>query len=152
LNAKAYSYNDIFNIVLGLVIVFAASNVIVDKTLYFADIFSISAFYISLIVISLGTNLPELSLAVRSVLSGKNDVAMGDYIGSAASNTFLFGLFTLMHNGEILTVSNFFITFFFIVTSVICFYLLFLSQNGISRRSGIALLCLYIVFVILELV
>lgn len=151
LNAKSYSYMDILKILLGAGIVFVASSLIVDKTLYFAEILSISAFYISLIVVSLGTNLPELTLAIRSVISGKKELAMGDHIGSAAVNTFLFGLFTILHNGEVLTISNFLVTFIFIATALIVFYFFFRTRNFISRRNGLVLFCIYILFVALEL-
>ena len=151
LNVKAYSYKDILKIIVGIGIVFISSSTIVDKTMYFADTFRISAFYISLIVISLGTNLPELSLAIRSVISGKKEVAMGDYMGSAAANTFLFGLFTLLHNGEVLTVSNFIVTFIFILLGLMLFYFFFRTKNFLSRRNGIILLIMYILFLIFEL-
>ncbi|MBI2613289.1 MAG: sodium:calcium antiporter [Candidatus Levybacteria bacterium] len=150
-NVKAYSYKDILKILLGIGIVFASSSIIVDKTTYFAGIFNISAFYISLFVIALGTNLPELSLAVRSVISRKREIAMGDYMGSAAANTLLFGIFTLLHGGEILTVDNFIITFLFILTALGSFYFFFRTKNYISRTNGLVLLGFYVIFVIIEL-
>lgn len=152
LNIKAYSYMDMLKVILGLVVVFVASNLIVDKTMYFAGIFNISAFYISLIVVALGTDLPELSLAIRSVISGRREIAMGDYIGAAAISTFLFGLFTLMHNGEVLTISNFIVTFTFIAAALGLFYFFFRTKSYITRNNGIFLLGLYVFFVILELV
>ncbi|KXK10425.1 MAG: Inner membrane protein YrbG [Microgenomates bacterium OLB23] len=116
---------DFAKIIMGAVVVFVSSSYIVHITMYFADVFRISAFYIGLLVIAVGTNLPELSVALRAVHSGNKDVAMGDYIGSAAVNTFLFGLFTLSHNGEVITVSNFMVTFIFIAVSSWFFLLLF---------------------------
>lgn len=151
LSAKAYSLKDIFKMLVGIVLVFVSSNIIVDKTVYFTNVFNISAFYISLIVISLGTNLPELSLAIRSVVSGKKEVAMGDYLGSSAVNTILFGVFTLLHNGEVITISNFFVTFIFIATAVVLFYIFFKTKMYISRNNAIALLGIYVLFVIIEL-
>lgn len=151
LNMKAYSYKDVLKILLGLGIVFVASNLIVDKTMYFADYFNISAFYIGLIVIALGTDLPELSLAVRSVISGKKELAMGDCIGAAAVSTFLFGLFTLLHNGEVLTISNFMVTFLFIALALGLFYIFFHTKNYISRNNGIVMLGIYVLFIIFEL-
>lgn len=151
LKIKLYSYIDILKVLIGIGIVFVSSNVIVDKTLFFADYLNVSAFYIGLIVISLGTNLPELSLAIRSVILGKKDVAMGDYMGSAAVNTFLFGLFTLLHNGEVITVTNFVVTFFFISIALVLFYVFSRSKNTISRKEGAILFALYIVFVSVEL-
>lgn len=149
-NFKAYSNLDILKLLSGVGIVFISSNVIVEKTMFFANWFQISAFYISLIAVSLGTNLPELSLAIRSVVNNKKDIAMGDYMGSAAVNTLLFGIFTLLTNGEVLTGKNFFITFVFIATALSLFYVFSRSKNRISRREGYILLAIYIVFAIVE--
>ena len=145
LDMKAYSYRDILKIFLGIGIVFLSSNVIVSKTMYFAGIMHISEFYISLIVVAIGTDLPELSLAIRSVL------AMGDYIGAAAASTFLFGIFTLFNNGEVLTISNFFVTFIFMLTALGLFYMFFRTKNFISRKNGIMLFGIYLLFVFFEL-
>ncbi len=151
LNTKAYSLQDILKMLLGIGLVFLSSNIIVDKTVYFADVFNISTFYIGLIIISLGTNIPELSLAIRSVISGKREVAMGDYLGSSAVNTVLFGLFTLLHNGEVITISNFIITFIFIATALGLFYVFFSTKKFISRNNGFVLLGVYVLFIIFEL-
>ncbi|MBI2611702.1 sodium:calcium antiporter [Candidatus Gottesmanbacteria bacterium] len=150
LNIHSYSYKDILKVLLGVAIVFVSSQFIVDKTLLFADILRISPFYISLIILSLGTNLPELSLAVRSVISGKKDVAFGDYLGSAAANTFLFGLFTVMSVGETFAVQSFFKTFIILLAGLSLFYFFSRSKNDISRKEGIILLSVYIIFVIFE--
>lgn len=150
MNIKAYSYKDFLKVLLGIGILFVASEVIVDKTLYFSEIFNIPAFYISLILLSLGTNLPELSLAIRSIISGKKDVAFGDYMGSAAANTFLFGVFTLLSRKEVLTANNFLTTSAFIVGGLLLFYYLTRFNNILSRRSGMVLLFLYLMFVLIE--
>ncbi len=152
LNVKAYSYKDVLNIIVGIGIVFVSSNLIVSKTLLFAELFNISAFFISLLIIAVGTDLPELSLAIRSVISGKKDIAMGDYVGAAAASTLMFGIFTLLHNGEVLTESNFIITFVFIGISLILFYIFSSSKNFISRREGLIMFSIYIVFLVMEIV
>lgn len=151
LNIKAYSYKNLLKILLGIGIVFVSSSIIVDKTIYFANLFNISAFYISLFVIAIGTDLPEMSLAIRSVISGKREIAMGDYIGAAAASTLLFGIFTLLHNGEVLTINNFIVTFLFIIAALGLFYFFFRTKNYISRSNGLVLLGIYVIFVIVEL-
>jgi cation:H+ antiporter len=152
LNIKAYSYKDLLKIVAGVTIVFISSNVIVDKTIYFAETFHVSAFYIGLLVVALGTDLPEMTLAVRSSMSGKKDIAMGDYMGAAAASTFLFGLFTILHNGEVLTIHNFIVTFAFIVAALVIFYILSTTKNYISRKNGFFMLGAYILFVLCEVI
>lgn len=151
LNSRSYSLMSIFKILLGVALVFISSNVIVEKTLFFASSFRIPPFYLSLLILSVGTNLPELSLAVRAVVTGKKDVAFGDYMGSAAANTFLFGLFTILNAGEVITVNNFFITFSIIAFGLMLFYYFSKSRHDISRDEGFILLCLYFIFVIVEL-
>lgn len=147
---KIFVLADIFKIAGGVFLIVIASDLIVHKTIFFAEFFNISIFYLSLIIVSLGTNLPELSLAVRSVLSGKKDVAMGDYMGSAAANTLLFGVFTIMHNGEVITASNFALTFIFIGMALILFYYFFITKKFVSRTNGVLLIFLYFLFVYLE--
>jgi cation:H+ antiporter len=151
LSLKAYSFIDLVKVAAGIGLVFVSSDYIVHQTLAFSEYFQVPAFYISLIVLSLGTNLPELSLAIRAILSGKKDVAFGDYLGSAAANTLLFGFFTLLNDGEVITVNNFFITFVFIAAGLGLFYLFSKSERNISVKEGAILLSVYIIFVVYEL-
>lgn len=148
---KAYSLIDIFKILGGVALVFIASHIIVDKTIYFAQILRVSPFYISLIGLSFGTNLPELFLAIRAIISGKKEIAFGDYLGSAAANTLLFGVFTLLTQGEILTVNRFIIPFLFITGGLSLFFYFTRTKNDISRKEGVALLGLYGLFLFVEL-
>jgi len=149
-HTHSYSVISVLKIILGIIIVTIASNIIVDKTTYFANVFSIPTFYLSLVLLSIGTNLPELSLAIRSVISGTRDIAFGDYIGSAAANTLLFGIFTLMVNGEVITSNNFMKTLVILTLGLGTFYYFSSHNRSISRGAGIVLLVFYFVFVISE--
>jgi len=148
---KVYSFKDLAKVIFGMGLVFVSSQYIVSQTLAFAQLLNISVFYISLIVLSLGTNLPELSLAIRAVVSGKKDIAFGDYLGSAAANTLLFGIFTIASEGEILTFDNFAITFLFIVSGLGLFYFFSQTKKDISRKEGFVLLIVYLLFIVYEI-
>lgn len=150
LRLKAYSFLDLLKVALGIGLVFISSNYIVHQTVMFSEIFHIPTFYISLIILSLGTNLPELSLAIRGITSGKQDIAFGDYLGSAAANTLLFGFFTLLNDGEVITVNNFVVTFIIIATGLSIFYYFSRTERIISIKEGITLISLYVIFVLYE--
>lgn len=150
LSLKKYSFLDILKILFGIILIFLASQFIVDKTLYFSEQFQIAPFYISLLALSLGTNLPELSIAIRSIISRKKEIAFGNYLGSATANTFLFGFLSILNNGEVLTVNNFIVTFGFIALGIILFYYFSNSRNDISRKEGLLLLAGYVLFCIFE--
>lgn len=151
LDIKAYSYKDVLKILLGIAIVFIASNVIVDKTLYFSDFFDINPFYVSFFVLSLGTNLPEISIAIKSVLAGKKDLAFGDYMGSAAANTLLFGIFTLLTQGGADITTNFISIFLLLTAGLVIFYVFASTKEFISRKEGAILFCIFLAFIIVEL-
>lgn len=149
-DGKTRFLEDIFTIILGAIVVFISSNIIVDKTIFFSSTFGISAFLISLLVLSVGTNLPELSLAIRSVTLGKKEIALGDYLGSAAANTFFFGLLTVVNQKEIVVINHFLQTFIFMVLGLSLFFYFTRSKNDISRKEGLILLFIYFAFVLVE--
>lgn len=150
LSTKVYSPKDFLKLIFGIGLVFVSSTLIVEKTLFFAELINIPAFYISLIVISLGTNLPEISIAIRAVISGKRDIAMGDYMGSAAANTLFFGVFTILSHGEVLTVGNYLTTFMFISTALFLFFVFSATKKYISQLDGLMLLTVYFIFLVME--
>jgi len=151
LQIKAYSFMDLLKVILGIGIIFISSSFIVEQTVTFSKVLHVPILYISLLVLGLGTNLPELSLAVRAILSGKKDIAFGDYLGSAAANTLLFGFFTLVNDGEVLTTNNFLMTFGFIVAGLAFFYYFSQSKKDISIKEGSVLISIYILFVLYQL-
>jgi cation:H+ antiporter len=150
LNVHSYSFVDIMKILFGVFLVFVSSHVIVEKTILFAAQFNISTFYISLLMLAIGTNLPEISLAVKSVAFRKKDIAFGDYIGSAATNTLLFGVFTMLSKGDVLTSTHFTRTFILIVAGLALFYYFTRSKKDISRREGFILAAYYVFFIVME--
>ncbi len=147
---RAYSFVDLLKVIVGIIVVFISSNFIFEQTIVFSKILEIPAFYISLIALSLGTNLPEISIAFRAVLSNKKDIALGDYLGSGAANILLFGLLTVANTGEVLTVNNFISTFMFIFFGLGLFFYFSQSKKGLSVKEGYILLAIYITFVIYE--
>lgn len=142
---------ELLRIVIGVIMIFIASHYIVVETHYFAELFSISPFIISLIIISLGTNIPELSFVLRSLFKKNNQVALGDYIGSAAFNTFLFGVLTLVNNQPVFLIKTYHASLLFLVISLILFYFFAKSRQSISRVEGIVLLVLYVLFLSSEI-
>lgn len=143
--------SDMVKIAIGVVIVVASSFLIVDKTIYFSKIFHLSSFFIALIVIAIGTNLPELSLVLRSIREKKKEVAFGDYLGSAAANSAIFGTLTIINSADVIIPNNFLSYFVFIVLGLGLFYFFTRSKNDISRKEGFLLLFVYIVFLLFEI-
>lgn len=150
LNIKKYSFFDIIKVLAGTGIVLFSSNLIVDKTLFFSNQSGIAPFYISIIFLSIGTNLPEISIALKSIVLHKKQIAFGNYLGSAAANACLFGLFTLINGVEFEVVNSFSWLFGLVIFGVFLTYYFAKSKSNISAKEGFILLFVYILFIYLE--
>lgn len=142
--------SSVLKLAVGIVIVFMTSRFIVDQTISGAEYYGLSTFIVSLIVLGLGTNLPEITLAVRSITSKAEDVALGDYLGSAAVNTLLFGIFTLINSGSVVTEKSFSITFLIIIFSLTMFFVMTRGKSTLTRKEGVILLSCYAAFIAFE--
>jgi len=151
LNHKGSVSFEVLKLLFGIVTIFLSSKFIVDQTIYFSSVFKISSFLLSLLFLSVGTNLPELSLAVRSVILGKKEVAFGDYVGSAAANTLIFGGLTIINGGEVLVANGFLKILLFTLFGLALFFYFSRSKNDISRHEGIILLLFYFLFFLTEI-
>lgn len=137
-------------LILAIIITFLVSRFIVEQTVYFANYFKVSSFLISIVFLSLGTNIPEISLAIKSIMMNKKEIALGDYLGSAAANTLIFGVLTLL-NGARINVTNYSLrTLIITLFGLGAFYLFSQSKNEISKKEGKILLLIYVLFIITQ--
>jgi len=145
-----HSFEDVVELLLSAIIIFLASRYVVVETVYFSSVLKVPQFIISLIVLSIGTNLPEISLTIKAIINKKNEVALGDYLGSAAANSLFFGLFTLI-NGKRVNLSVYsFQILFLTLFGLGVFYIFSRSKNDISKHEGKILLLIYLLFIILQ--
>lgn len=147
---KAF-FVDILKILLGVIIVIFASRLIIEKTLYFSNFFNVSAFFVALIVLSLGTNLPELSFLIRSFKEKKEEIAFGDYLGSATANIFVLGLLTIINNNPISLPNHFYQYAVFIALALVLFYFFIKSEKKLSSKEALILLFIYFIYLFFEI-
>jgi len=146
-----HAFEDMVELILSAVIIFLASRYVVIETVYFSSVLKISQFIISIIVLSIGTNLPEISLTIKAIIDKKSEVALGDYLGSAAANSLFFGLFTLF-NGKRVNISVYsFRILLLTIFGLGLFYIFSRSKKDISKHEGKILLLVYILFVVLQI-
>lgn len=137
---------DILKILLGGTFIFVAGHFLVEQAVYFAGVLSVPGSLIGLILLSLGTNVPELVIAARSVFKKRKDIAFGDYVGSAAANTAIFGVLALSNGRFTVEASEFIFTGILMAAGLILFYLFARSKRELSRKEGLVLLGFYLTF------
>lgn len=75
--------------VIGLALLLAGANYLVDSSVAIAQRARISNFIIGLTVVGMGTSAPELFISVSSAITGHGDVAIGNVVGSNICNILL---------------------------------------------------------------
>jgi len=143
---------EILKVIIGVLMIFVSSRIIVIQTKYLSNILGVSPFLISLLLIGIGTNLPEISLVVRSAFMRNHQVAFGDYVGSAAFNTFLLGFLSVMYGKPVLLNNSYLISLIFLVVGLVLFYKFCRSKNSLSSKEGFILFILYLLFFGIEVI
>lgn len=141
---------DIFGITAGAVLIFISGKVLVDQTIAFSQLLEVPPLLLSLLLLSIGTNLPELTIAVRAIRSRHSEIAFGDYIGSAATNVLLFAVLTFMHGSFTIETKGFTPVFLIIVLGYILFFIFSRYKNRISPHEGMVLILVYILFLLFQ--
>jgi cation:H+ antiporter len=81
----------------GLALALVASDVAVSYTRALAALLGAPPFVVGVVLVALGTDLPEIANSIASHLQGEGDVNVGDSIGSTLTQyTFVLGLFPLV--------------------------------------------------------
>jgi cation:H+ antiporter len=76
----------LFSIV-GLILIITGAHFSVESASEIARSFGVSEWIIGIVMISLGTSLPELVVSISAAIRGKVDMAIGNIIGSNMANT-----------------------------------------------------------------
>ncbi|HEY0011150.1 MAG TPA: hypothetical protein VGB97_04580 [Candidatus Paceibacterota bacterium] len=143
-------FADLGKILAGGIAIFTAAHFLVEEAVYFAGILGVPVSLVGLLLLSIGTNVPELVIAARAVMRGRTDIAFGDYLGSTSMNTFIFGLLALFSGRFYVAAEEFVMTAALFVVGGIVLFLFAYSRRYISRTEGAFLLLFYITFVVLQ--
>lgn len=148
---KHTTAKDAVKILIGAAFIFAAGHILVEEAVYFSALLGVPGSLIGLILLSIGTNVPELVIAIRSIYKKHKDIAFGDYLGSAVANTAIFGFLPLLNGPFLVEAGEFLTTFFLMLAGLVLFYIFSGTRQSISRKEGFALLFVYLVFITVQI-
>jgi cation:H+ antiporter len=133
-------------IIIGLALIIAGGQFVVNSAKYIAAAFGMSETLIGLTVVAFGTSLPELVTSIVASKKGENELAVGNVVGSNIFNMmFILGISAALHP---ITVNFACMTDFaiLIVASIMVF--IFALRNKINRVEGIVMILFYIASVV----
>jgi len=140
LEESDFSWTTVIPILLaGIVLVIVGAHFTVESASEIAREFGISEWIIGIIMVSLGTSLPELVVSISAAIKGKVDMAIGNIIGSNMANTTIVLGAAALTNPLNIDASAY---LFDIATMVVATLLLvFITANKLYNKSaGISLI------------
>ena len=133
-------------IILSLLITIFSSDLIVNSAVALANEFNISKKIITMVVIVIGTSLPELVMTITSARKGEFDMAVGNIIGTNIFNIcVVLGLPVVIYGSINLGGFNF-VDILAVFLSSLCLYLFAKSERVISRKEAMVMLIIFITY------
>ena len=135
-----------FMLLAGFILIMLGAHFTVESASDIAKSFGISQWVIGIIMISIGTSLPELVVSISAAVKGKVDMAIGNIIGSNMANTTVVLSAAALTNPLTIHASNY---IFDIATMIVSTLLLvFITANKLYNKSaGISLMIILALFI-----
>lgn len=137
---------------MSVILLLVASEGVVRSITFLAGKANLPLIFAGALFVSLGTTLPEIAFGVKAISLGHKEMILGNFMGPVVVNsTLILGLVCLISPMKILNSSPFFIGVLF--TSLVAFAFAVFSRTDreISRREAIILICIYLVFVVSQI-
>ncbi len=138
---------NIFFIIFGLFGLFSLSQLIVWFSYQIISAINITPIIFGMILLSFGTNLPEITVALRARHS-YGDFAVGNVFGSAMSNIFIIGVLGILAP---FSVVNWFPVLFIgiaLAFTTLCLTIFLKSKDQLERYEGVVLIIIYFIYLI----
>ncbi|MGB9938081.1 MAG: sodium:calcium antiporter [Methanobacterium sp.] len=134
---------------LGLAGLLISSWYLVNYASLIAIEIGIPLFVVGILMLSIGTSLPELSFQTVSLLHGYKLLTIGDLMGTTVVNsTLIIGITSLLNPILVTDFRDFIIVSIFTII-IIFIFSLYLRNNGFTRLKALILIFIYVIFLIL---
>ncbi|MGD8483225.1 MAG: sodium:calcium antiporter [Thioalkalispiraceae bacterium] len=139
-------------LIAGMFLVIGGSELIVQSTVELAKMWGVSQSFIAIIIIGIGSSLPELSISITAVAKKQGGMSVGNLIGSNIVDTLLpVGFAAMIHP---LIVESSLVKIDMIALFVLSLLILFMFRwrRGLQKKEAITLVLLYCGYLIYKLV
>jgi cation:H+ antiporter len=135
----------------GLSIVGISAELTVHAAISVAAALAISEAFVAVVIIGLGTSLPELSISVGAAMKSRARMSVGNLVGSNIFDTLVpvgtaAAIATLRFDGNLLRYD---LPFLFLLTLTVLVF--FLRKRGIQKGEAVIVLALYGSYLLLKL-
>ena len=142
---------DLLMLILGMLVLLVGAHFTVTSATSLAKLIGISPVLIGLLIVGLGTTIPELFFSLRSVRRHDDSLAIGDVLGTVlADATIVIGILALI-SPFAFSKTIIYVAGIFMVSSAFILFSFMRSGRILTRREAFALFIFWLAFVLVEL-
>ena len=142
---------NILYFILAIAVLLFSSWVIVEMAKLLAQELYLPLVLIGIVLVAIGTSLPELVFGVNAVIAKHEGLSLGTLIGSVVINsTFILGLVAVINP---ITIENFRIIYVggvFMLISILLANFFISTRDKVSWKEGVFLIIFYVAFLVAE--
>ncbi|MBW2968998.1 hypothetical protein KY314_02685 [Candidatus Woesearchaeota archaeon] len=147
-------WKDVLIFLGALVALLLGAKFLVASAVVISQEMGISSYIIALVVICLGTSLPDLTVELKSLLKGHAGIGVGNLLGGITSSLLLvLGIVSVFYPVSLEGISFLSIAIagfvFLFSTSLVVFWM---RKKVLQRWQGVVLVCIYLAFVASQIV
>ncbi len=134
----------------GMAALIIGSHFTVTSAANFANLLNINPVLVGMLLVGLGTTMPELLFALKAVKKRDDDLAVGDILGTVlADATVVIGILALI-NPFSFPLKMIYITGAFMIAASVLLFTCMHSGRVLSRKEGVILFLFWLAFVAVE--
>jgi cation:H+ antiporter len=145
-------FKDLGMAIFGVLILLVSAEGIVRSAAFFAESLRVPLAFIGILIVGLGTSLPEIYFSAVSARKKENWLILGNLMGSVIIvTTLVLGIVSFISPIKIIDFSPFVIARFFLIVSALFFFFFVRTGQKITKKEALFLLGIYITFVLVEI-
>lgn len=136
----------ILSVAVGLIGLFIGAQIFINGSVELAEGLGVSPLLIGLIVVAVGTSLPEMSICIMAAWKGESDLVVSNIVGSIIFNSFFaLGIGAILVD---IPISDSVLFYHMPLMVIMCLVLFVMVRwkNSVSRPVGAALILMYVVY------
>lgn len=130
----------------GIVLVIIASNLAIETATLILEKFGISRLMMGILVFSIGTNLPEITIALSSYRRKASELSLSYLLSSAFTNILVMGILAILKPISFKMDAAYLILAASVSLIMILFVIFSYTKKSLSRLEGFILLLIYFIF------
>jgi len=148
---KDFSKN-IFYFIIGVILLIVSAEAVTRTAQILALNLNFPLILSGLLIVSLGTTLPELTFGLRSIMQGHKEMPLGSSLGTIVANSCLaLGLAVVIYPIRIIDFNQFLLMFAFLIIASVFFAIFSYTKKEISIYEGAGLIIFYIIFIMIQI-